>query len=191
MTITSSSILSSRVFFPGLPPDRAVVTTRVRWPRILIVVAVLTGALMALGAWAPLSPGWDGVTLCYPLVGPVQRISHTLADSTRLRIQAHEDQHASDCRQRGAIPHYVELARSPGRLRAESRANCAEAKQQVALGRDAWLELERVIDDLRYGYPWFREQPDSVLRSAVEDACPDLASAAELSPLKERRRMQQ
>jgi hypothetical protein len=69
--------------------------------------------------------------------------------------------------------------RVSGRLRAESRANCAEAKQQMALGRDAYLELERVIDDLRYGYPWFREQPDSVLRGAVRDACPELGAEAD------------
>ena len=154
-------------------------TRPVRWIRVLIVVVILVAGLMATGAWAPLPPGWDGVTLCYPLVGPIQRLSPELPDSTRLRIKAHEDQHASDCRQRGSIPHYLELMRVPGRLRAESRANCAEARQQLALGRDAWHEQERVIDDLRYGYPWFREQPDSVLRSAVREACPDLAAAAD------------
>ena len=158
------------------------VTQRVRWIRVLIVVVVLAAGLMAAGAWSPLPPGWDGVTLCYPLVGPVQRFSHDLADTTRARIQAHEDQHASDCRQRGALLHYLELMRAPGRLRAESRANCAEARQQLALGRDAWHEQERLIDDLRYGYPWFREQPDSVLRRAVRDACPDLAAAADTAP---------
>jgi len=155
---------------------------RVRWLRVAIVVAVISGALLATAARAPLPQGWDGVTLCYPVVGPVQRLSPELTDSARLRIKAHEDEHASDCSRRGSLPYFVELATARGRLRAEARANCAEARQQLALGRNPYVEFERLIDDLRYGHPWFKRFPDSVLRGAVRDACPDLAAAATEPP---------
>lgn len=151
---------------------------RVRWHLVLGVVSVVTVALLAGGAYAPLPPGWDGVTFCYPLIGPIQRLPPALSDTARLRIKAHEDEHASDCRRRGALLHYAELARAPGRLRAEARANCAEARQQMALGRSAYHEFERLIDDLRYGYPWFNTLPDSVLRDAVRSACPDIAAVS-------------
>lgn len=138
---------------------------------------VVSAVLVAVAAHQPLSSAWDGATFCYPVIGAVQRIDPSLADSTRRRVQAHEDVHRADCDRRGAVISFISLATTTGRLDAEARAGCAEARQQVALGRDPWLEHERVIDELRYGYPWFRQLPESSLRKEFHRVCADIAVA--------------
>lgn len=155
---------------------------RVQWFRVLCTVVVATGIILGVASAQPLSSAWDGATLCFPVLGPVERFDPALSDSALQRVQAHEDVHRMDCLKQGAVINFLRLATTKGRLDAEARAGCAEARQQVGLGRDPWLEHERLVDELHYGYPWFRRLPESALRHALREVCPDIASAGAKPP---------
>ena len=61
---------------------------------------VLMGSVLAtftLPLLLPIPQREEGLTLCYPVVGPVQRFNPDLSDSALARTRAHEAAHATQC----------------------------------------------------------------------------------------------
>ena len=141
---------------------------------------VLTGSVLAtfaLPVLFPLPQRAEGLTLCYPGVGPVQRFNPNLSDSALARTRAHEAAHANQCRRDGAIWHFVRGVVPSQRLAAEAEAYCAEANFGVAKGGEARLEYARIQDELRE-MAWFRRFSSDVLNDSLAAQCPMIAVAA-------------
>ena len=155
---------------------------RIRWIRVLGIAAIAGLLLLGSGTVLPVPPGADAMTLCYPVIGPVTRFDRTLADTVRRRVDAHEAAHRADCRRLGAIRHYAALVGVRGRMAAEARAGCAEARGQITAGANPYLELERLVDELRYTSRAFEALGDSVIRGTVAGTCPDVAKSGQEPP---------
>jgi len=141
---------------------------------------VLAGSVLAtftLPVLLPIPQSAEGVTLCYPVVGPVQRFNPDLSDSALARTRAHEAAHAIQCRRDGAIWHFVRRVFPSQRLAAEAEAYCAEANFGVAKGGQARLEYARIQDELRE-MPWFRRFSSDVLNDSLASQCPMIVVAA-------------
>lgn len=141
---------------------------------------VLTGAVFAaltLPLLLPFPQREEGVTFCYPVIGPVQRFNPDLSDSGLARTRAHETAHATQCRRDGAIWHFVRGVFPSQRLAAEAEAYCAEAGFGVAKGGQARLEYARIQDELRE-MAWFRRLSSDVLNDSLASHCPTIAVAA-------------
>jgi hypothetical protein len=141
---------------------------------------VVTGAVLAaltLPLLLPFPEREEGVTFCYPVIGPVQRFNPDLSHSALARTRAHEGAHASQCRRDGAIWHFVRGIFPSQRLAAEAEAYCAEARLGVENGGRARLEYARIQDELRE-MGWFRRLPSDVLNDSLASHCPMLAAAA-------------
>jgi hypothetical protein len=141
---------------------------------------VLTGSVLATFALPLLLPfpsRGEGLTLCYPFVGPVQRFNPDLSDSALSRTRAHEAAHATQCRRDGAIWHFVRGVFPSQRLAFEAEAYCAEAKFGVGIGREARLEYARIQDELRE-MAWFRRFSSDALNDSLASQCPMIAAAA-------------
>ena len=119
----------------------------------------------------------EGLTLCYPVVGPVQRFNAGLFGPALARTRAHEDVHAAQCRRDGAIGHFVRGVFPSKRLAAEAEAYCAEASYGVSNGGTARLEYARIQDELRE-MAWFRRVPSDALNNSLRLQCPLIADAA-------------
>jgi hypothetical protein len=141
---------------------------------------VLTGSILAaftLPVLLPFPQKEEGLTLCYPVVGPIQRFNADLSDSALARTRAHEAAHATQCRRDGAIWHFVRGVFPSKRLAAEAEAFCAEASFGVANGVLARLEYARIQDELRE-MTWFRRFSSEVLNDSLASQCSMIAVAA-------------
>ena len=141
---------------------------------------MVTGSLLVmfgLPLLLPVPQGQEGVTLCYPFVGPVQRFNPDLSQSTLARTRAHEAAHATQCRRDGAILHFARGVLPSQRLAAEAEAYCAEARFGVVNGGMARLEYARIQDELRE-MVWFRRLSDDALNDSLASQCPMIAVAA-------------
>lgn len=145
--------------------------------RLGLVLAGCVVATFSLPLLLPVPQRSEGLTLCYPIVGPVHRFNPDLSDSALARTRAHEGAHAAQCRRDGAIWHFVRDVAPRQRLAAEAEAYCAEAKFGVARGGHARLEYARIQDELRER-PWFRRISSDVLNDSLASQCPVLAVAA-------------
>ena len=141
---------------------------------------VLTGSVFVaftLPLLLPFPQREEGLTLCYPVDGPVQRFNPDLSDAALARTHAHEAAHATQCRRDGAIWHFVRGVIPSQRLAAEAEAYCAEASFGVASGGLARFEYARIQDELRE-MAWFRRFSSDVLNDSLASRCPAVAVAA-------------
>ena len=141
---------------------------------------VLIGSVLAafiLPLVLPFPQREEGVTLCYPFVGPVQRFNLDLSRAALARTRAHEDAHAAQCRRDGAIWHFVRGVFPSNRLAAEAEAYCAEASFGISNGSNARLEYARIQDELRE-MAWFRRLSSDALNNSLASQCPVIAVAA-------------
>jgi hypothetical protein len=145
--------------------------------RVALISVGTALAMFTLPLLLPMPRGEEGITFCYPFVGPVQRFSSDLVGSALTRAHVHEDTHAGQCRRDGALWHFVRDVSPHQRLVAEADAYCAEASLGVANGGQARLEYARAQDELREML-WFRRYPSVVLENVLASRCPLLASAA-------------
>jgi len=145
--------------------------------RLGLVLAGCVIATFALPLLLPVPQRAEGLTLCYPVVGPVQRFNPDLSESALARTRAHEGAHAAQCRRDGAIWHFVRDVVPSQRLAAEAEAYCAEAKFGVARGGRARFEYARIQDELRE-MGWFRRIASDVLNDSLASQCPVIAVAA-------------
>ena len=152
-------------------------TRRASVRRVGLVLAGSVLATFTLPLVLPVPQMAEGLTLCYPVVGPVQRFNPDLSDSALARTRAHEAAHATQCRRDGAIWHFVRDVFPSQRLAAEAEAYCAEAKFGVARGGQARFEYARIQDELRE-MAWFRSFSSEALNDSLESQCPMVAVAA-------------
>lgn len=141
---------------------------------------VLAGSGLAaftLPVLLPFPQREEGVTLCYPVIGPVQRFNPDLSGSALARTRAHEAAHATQCRRDGAIWHFVRGTFPSQRLAAEAEAYCAEARFGVSKGGKARLEYARIQDELRE-MPWFRRFSTDALNGSLASHCSTIAVVA-------------
>jgi len=153
-------------------PSRRAATRRVA---LVLIGSVLAALILPL--LLPFPQREEGLTLCYPGVGPVQRFNLDLSGAALARTRAHEDAHAAQCRRDGAIRHFVRGAFPSKRLAAEAEAYCAEANFAVSKGGDARLEYARIQDELRE-MAWFRRLSSDALNNSLASQCPLIAVAA-------------
>jgi len=142
---------------------------------LLFMASVL--AAFILPGVLPFPRSAEALTLCYPVVGPVQRFNADLSGAALGRTRAHENVHAAQCRRDGAIWHFVRGAFPTKRLAAEAEAYCAEASYGVLHGGTARLEYARIQDELRE-IPWFRRVTSAALHKSLSLQCPLIAAAA-------------
>lgn len=141
---------------------------------------VLMGSILSaftLPVVLPLPQRDEGLTLCYPILGPVQRFNADLSGLALADTRVHEAAHATQCRRDGAIWHFVRGVFPSQRLAIEAEAFCAEARFGVANGVAARLEYARVQDELRE-MSWFRRFSSEVLNDSLASQCPTIAAAA-------------
>lgn len=146
-------------------------------PRLALVLTLSVLAILSLPLVLPVPKKEEALTLCYPVVGPVQRFNPDLSDLELARTRAHEAAHATQCRRDGAVWHFVRRVLPRQRLAAEAEAYCAEANYGVSTGGHARLEYARVQDELRE-MPWFRRLSSDVLNDSLASRCPTIAVAA-------------
>ncbi len=134
-------------------------------------------ATLTLPLLAPMQQSQEGLTFCYPVVGPVQRFNPDLSGAALARVRVHEAAHATQCRRDGAIWHFVRRLAPSQRLTAEAEAYCAEANFAVANGGKARLEYARAQDELRER-AWFHRFSSDALAASLASQCPTIAAAA-------------
>jgi hypothetical protein len=144
---------------------------------VALVLAIGVLATFTLPLVSPFPRNADGLTLCYPIVGAVQRFNHDLSGSSLARAQAHEGAHATQCRRDGAVWHFIRDVVPSQRLQAEAEAFCAEANFAVANGGAARLEYLRIQDELRE-MSWFHRFSTDTLNASLASQCPAIAAAA-------------
>jgi len=142
---------------------------------LVLIGSVLTAFILPL--LLPFPQREEAVTLCYPVVGPVQRFNLDLSGAALARTRAHEAAHAAQCRRDGAIWHFVRGVFPSNRLAAEAEAYCAEANFGVSNGGHARLEYARIQDELRE-MAWFRRLSSDALNNSLVSQCPMIAVAA-------------
>ncbi len=151
--------------------------TRVSLKRVALLLApplVALGALLVLGA----PPGVAGSTLCLPLLTPRIHVDTTATARERMLAAAHEHAHAAQCREQGALRNYLSRLSRSGRLDAELGAYCAEGRAELAVQPRAQLIVERILDELEEGYPWFRGTSRTEFASRLATVCPELMARA-------------
>lgn len=153
--------------------DRRISARRLVW---LLVPGVLAVSLAA--ARAPLPRGLDGMTLCLPIVGPITRIDSTLSGRSRTLAEIHEQAHAAQCRELGAVRSYAAGLTIDGKLRSEAHAFCAEANWDLALGHSRENVLARIADELETAYGWTAGRSRGEIVAAVGAVCPPLSIRA-------------
>jgi hypothetical protein len=145
--------------------------------RVGLVLAGSVLTAFSLPLVSPFPQKEEGLTLCYPVVGPVQRFNADLSGAALARARAHEGAHAAQCRRDGAIRHFVRGAFPSQRLAVEVEAFCAEASFGVANGGSARLEYARIQDELRE-MTWFRRFSTEQLNDSLASKCSVLSVAA-------------
>lgn len=156
-----------------------------RLPRYLLlgIITVQLASIMFLMATRTLFPDsngaatLDGVTLCFPLIGPVQKFDRTLPDSLLLLARVHESVHAVQCRRMGAVANFLVRVGRKGRLRMEAQAYCAQARVELSWGRPAATLADRIQEELIMSveHITFGRATDAQVREILLSECPALA----------------
>ncbi len=158
-------------------------TRRIPHYLLLGVVTAQLTCVAGLLATRSLDPDWDGaadldgVTLCFPLIGPVQKFDRTLPDSLLKLARVHESVHAIQCRRMGAVANFVVRVGRKGRLRMEAQAYCAQAKVELSWGLPAATLAYRIQEELIMSveHITFGRVTDQQVREILLTECPALA----------------
>ena len=153
--------------------SRRISARRLVW---LSIPAML--ALSLAAARAPLPKGLDGMTMCFPLIGPITRLDSTLSGRARDLAVIHERAHADQCRELGAVRSYLAGLTIEGKLRSEATAFCAEAYWDLAHGYPRENVLARIADELETAYGWTAGRSRGEIVAAIGAACPPLSARA-------------
>ncbi len=157
---------------------------RVRFARPTVVGVATAGASLLVWIFAsillvipsvfyviPLPEEADGLTLCLPGLGPLQRVREGLPPAQEELAYIHEGVHAEQCRANGAL-WYARRTLSPqGRLTLEAQALCQEVSVLSRRGGDPGRLVDAAVAALVSDY--FEEGRVSgwEAAAAVEQAC--------------------
>lgn len=139
---------------------------------VLVLAAVSLFLLFpAVFYVTPLSAEADGVTLCLPGVGPVQRFREDLRGEQEERTFIHEAAHAEQCRAFGAAWYARQLSTPHGRLAMEAEALCAEVAVLSKRGGDSDGLAEWAVETLATEYFDGEALSRWEIEAAVAGAC--------------------
>ena len=145
----------------------------VRGARILLLSALVSVPLIpALFFLMPMPRGADGITLCFPILGPLQQYSANLEPDLEEIVHLHERIHADQCRRLGAWQYARTYLRDEGMLHLEAEAFCAEAHMLAKRGLDTGPWVQRVVETLYVEYPHGPEITYEDVRRIVSEWCP-------------------
>lgn len=137
---------------------------------LLLATSVLV-VIPAVFSLVPIPPEADGLTLCIPGIGPLQRFDDDLAGEREELAYIHEGVHAEQCRSWGALWFVGRLTTPRGRLALEAEAFCGEAAVLTLRGADRDHLIDRTIDVLAGEYFPEGEPGRGEIARAVEAAC--------------------
>jgi hypothetical protein len=139
---------------PGRRPESGKRSWPLRALRIL-VLAVVTAipGVPAIFFLMPLPRGADGITLCFPVIGPLQQFAEGLDPELDEIVHIHERVHASQCRRLGALDYARTYLQDEGMIALEAEAFCAEARTLALRGQSTDRWVSRVVETLYLEYP--------------------------------------
>lgn len=111
-------------------------------------------------------------TTC-PLRGePRVVIAADVAPEDSMPVRVHEEVHAAQCKELGAIRYWVRNLSAAGKLQLEAPAYCAAAVARMRAGMDSARVVSRLLDDVVEA---MRDVADSAsVIAALRSACPGL-----------------
>jgi hypothetical protein len=141
---------------------------------VTAILAVPAGFLLL-----PLPPSADGLTLCLPGLGPVQRVADDVVGEHEDVVFTHEGIHAEQCQRLGPVRYAATVLDPRGNLRLEAEAFCAEIRLLTRRGAAPEPLLEETVRALTYGYGNRGRVPAIEVRRIVLETCTDPARAAD------------
>lgn len=133
-------------------------TTPLSWP-VRILRVLFLGAVFAIpGVPAafvlmPMPRGADGITLCMPIVGPMQQFAEGMEAELDEIVHIHERVHATQCRRLGAFNYARTYLDAEGMMELEAEAFCAEARILRRRGKNTGPWVSKIIETLYFDYP--------------------------------------
>lgn len=145
---------------------------------VLLSVLVSVPLIPALFFLMPMPRGADGITLCFPVLGPLQQYSSDLDPGLEEIVHLHERVHADQCRRLGAWDYARTYLRDEGMLDLEAEAFCAEAHMLASRGLDTDPWVRRVVETLYVDYPHGPDVTYADVDRIVSNWCPASVSPA-------------
>jgi hypothetical protein len=139
---------------------------------VLLSVLVSVPLIPALFFLMPMPRGADGITLCFPVLGPLQQYSSDLDPGLEEIVHLHERVHADQCRRLGAWDYARTYLRDEGMLDLEAEAFCAEAHMLASRGLDTDPWVRRVVETLYVDYPHGPDVTYADVDRIVSNWCP-------------------
>jgi hypothetical protein len=134
-----------------IPPRRSWL---VRSLRILLLGTVAAVPIVpAAFLLMPMPRGADGITLCLPLIGPLQQFAEDMDPELDEIVHIHERVHANQCHRLGALDYARTYIQDEGMIALEAEAFCAEARTLEIRGRNTGPWVSRIIETLYHEYP--------------------------------------
>jgi hypothetical protein len=120
----------------------------VRWPYWVVFVAIALWGGVATYRRATKLTYVLATTSC-PLGGePRIVIAPGVSPEDSAPVRVHEEIHAAQCRQLGAIKYWLSNLTAAGKLRLEAPAYCAAAEARLRAGMDSARVASRLRDDV-------------------------------------------
>ena len=147
------------------------------WPLRIARVCVLAVLFAIPGIPAafilmPMPRGADGITLCMPMIGPMQQFAEGMDPDLEEIVHIHERVHASQCRRLGALTYAKTYLDGEGMIALEAEAFCAEAATLARRGRNTGPWVSRIIETLYFDYPHSADLAYSDVVRIVGAWCP-------------------
>jgi hypothetical protein len=139
---------------------------------VFLSVLVSVPLIPALFFLMPMPRGADGITLCFPVLGPLQQYSPDLEPGLEEIVHLHERVHADQCRRLGAVEYARTYLRDEGMLDLEAEAFCAEAHMLASRGLDTNPWVRRVVETLYVDYPHGSDVTYADVQRIVASWCP-------------------
>lgn len=133
----------------GGGPPLWVRAVRVLLLSVVAAIPIIPAAFLLM----PMPRGADGITLCMPLIGPMQQFAPDMEPDLEEMVQIHERIHADQCRRMGAFRYARTYLDAEGLITLEAEAFCAEARTLAMRGLNTGPWVSRIIETLYYDYP--------------------------------------
>ena len=143
--------------------------------RIILISAVALVALVLAGLFVlPFPKNADAITLCVPVLGPVQRFNERASPEERRITRIHEAVHARQCLDEGAAKYLLASLNDAARITHEAQAYCAEVLDVRRRGAESGPAVRFAIAALSLGYR-NRSLDTSRVREIFLKVCPSAA----------------
>lgn len=121
---------------------------RVRWPYWCVFIVIAAWGGIATYRRVTRETTVLATTTC-PFRGePRIIIAPDVEPEDSMPVRVHEEIHAAQCRQLGAVKYWMSNLTSAGKLRLEAPAYCAAAEARIRVGMDSARVASRLRDDV-------------------------------------------